>query len=158
MTISQENYTKSSLERFGMADCKPSSTPGVGSEISTKQPEGTLLDKEETQRYQAITGSVMYLSQIKRYDIMYSSGQLARAMSKPPKVHMGAAKHLLRYLGGTTNFTIVYNHGGFKLTAFSDSNWGNNPDNGISTSCYIMMLSRAPVSFCLLYTSPSPRD
>ena len=26
LTISQENYTKSILERFGMADCKPSST------------------------------------------------------------------------------------------------------------------------------------
>ena len=83
LTISQENYTKSILERFGMADCKPSSTPGFGSELSTKQPEGTLLNKEETQRYQAITGSVMYLAQITRYDIMSSSGQLARAMSKP---------------------------------------------------------------------------
>ena len=40
-----------------------------------------------------------------------------------------------------------YKKGGFKLTAFSDSNWGNNPDNGKSTTCYIMMLSRAPVSF-----------
>ena len=39
---------------------------------------------------------------------MYSSGQLARAMSRPAKVHMGAAKHLLRYLAGTTDFTIVY--------------------------------------------------
>ena len=60
---------------------------------------------------------------------------------------MGAAKHLVRYLAGTTDFTIVYKKGGFKLTAFSDSNWGNNPDKGKSTSCYIMMLSRAPVSF-----------
>ena len=74
LTISQENYTKSILERFGMADCKLSSTPGFGSELSTKQQEGTLLNKEETQRYQAITGSVMYLAQIKRYDIMNSSG------------------------------------------------------------------------------------
>ena len=74
-------------DRFGMADCKPSSTPGFGSELSTKQPEGTLLNKEETQRYQAITGSVMYLAQITRYDVMYSSGQLARAMSKPSKVN-----------------------------------------------------------------------
>ena len=87
----------------------------------------------------------MYLAQITRYDIM-CRGQLARAMSKPSKIHMGAAKHLLRFLAGTTNFTIVYKQGGFKLTAFSDSNWGNNPDNGKSTSCYIM-LSRAPVSF-----------
>ena len=27
---------------------------------------------------------------------------------KAAKVHMGAAKHLLRYLAGTTDFTIVY--------------------------------------------------
>ena len=60
---------------------------------------------------------------------------------------MGAAKNLRRYLAGTTDFTIVYKKGGFKLTAFSDSNWCNNPNNGKSTSCYIMMLSRAPVSF-----------
>ena len=106
-----------------------------------------LLSKEETQKYQAITGSVMYLAQILRYGVMHSSGQLTRAMSGPAKVHMGAAKHLLRHLAATTDFTIVYKKGGFKLTAFSDSNWGNNPDNGKSTSCYIMMLSRAPVSF-----------
>ena len=60
---------------------------------------------------------------------------------------MGAAKHLLRYLARTTNFTIVYKQGDFQLKAFSDSNWGSNPDNGKSTSCYIMMLSTAPVGF-----------
>ena len=83
LIINPGNHTKSILERFGIADCKPSSTPGFGSELSTEQPEGTLLNKEETQRYQAVTGSVMYLPQITKYDIMYSSGQLARAMSKP---------------------------------------------------------------------------
>ena len=111
LTISQE-YTKSILERFGMANCKPVGTPGFGSEVSTKKLEKTLLSKEETQRYQAIKGSVMYLAQILRYDIMYGSGQLARAMSRPTKVHMGAAKHLLRYLAGTTDITIVYKKGG----------------------------------------------
>ena len=100
LTISREEYTKSILERFGMANCKPVGTPSFGSELSTKQREETLLSKEETQRYQAITGSVMYLGQISRYDIVYSSGQLARAMSRPAKVYTGAAKHLLRYLCG----------------------------------------------------------
>ena len=82
LTISQEEYTKSILERFVMANCKPVGTPGFGSELSTKQPEETLLRKEETERYQAITGSVMYLAQILKYDIMYSLGQLPRAMSR----------------------------------------------------------------------------
>ena len=69
---------------------------------------------------------------------MYSSGQLARAMSRPAKVQMGAAKNLLRYLAGTTDFTVVYKKGSFKLTALSDSNWGKNPGNGKSTSCYVI--------------------
>ena len=128
-----------------MADCKPVSTPGFGQELSTNQREQTVLNEEETQRFQAITGSVTYLAQITRYD-MYSICQLARVMSKPSKVHMGAAKHLLRYLGETLDFSLVYKKGGFKLTAFSDSNWGSNPDNGRSTSCYIMMFCKAPVS------------
>ena len=54
-------------------------------------------------------------------------------MSRPSKVHMGASKHLLRYLAGNTDFTLVYKKGMFKLTPFSDFNWGNNTDNGEST-------------------------
>ena len=130
-----------------MESCKPLSTPGFGALLSVEQPEEHLLNAEETQRFQAITGSVMYLAQVTRCDIMYSTCQLARAMSKPSKVHMGAAKHILRYLAGIPDCCIVRKKGGFKLTAFSDANWGNNPDNGKSTSCYIIMMSRAPVSF-----------
>ena len=33
------------------------------------------------------------------------------------------------------------------MTAFSDANWGNNPDNGKSMSSYIVFLANAPVSF-----------
>ena len=68
-------------------------------------------------------------------------------MSKPSNAHMGAAKHVLRYLAGTINFDTTYKKGGFTLTAFSDANWGNNPDNGKSMSSYIMMMSNGPVSF-----------
>ena len=83
-------------------------TPGLGSELSTEQPEETLLSEEETLKYQGITGSVIYLAQITRYDVMNAACQLARATSKPAKVHMGAAKDLLRYLTGAKEFNIMY--------------------------------------------------
>ena len=89
----------------------------------------------------------MYLAQVTCYDIMYACSQLARALSKPSKVHMGAAKHLLRYLAGTKDFAITFKRGKFTLDAFSDANWGNNPDNGKSTSCYIVLMCKAPISF-----------
>ena len=60
---------------------------------------------------------------------------------------MVAAKHTLRFLAGTTDFSITYKTGGFKLAVFSDSNWANNPDNGTSTSFYLSMLCDAPIGF-----------
>ena len=89
----------------------------------------------------------MYLAQVSRYDILYAINQLARAMSKPSKAHMGAAKHVLRYLAGSVNFPITYKRGGFKLTTYTDANWGRNSDNGKSTSSYIVMLANGPISF-----------
>ena len=122
-------------------------TPGYGKELSVLKPEEGLLDDEAKRRSKAIVSSTRYLGQVTRYDISYAVKQLARAMSKPSKVHMGAAKHLLRYLAGTVDFSITYKQGGFRLNAYSDANWGNNPDNGKSTSSYIMMMCNGPVSF-----------
>ena len=142
VAITQENYVKSLLERYGMGNCNPAHTPGVGKELSLDQPEQNLLNKDK-RRFQAITGSIMCLGQVTRYDIGYAVNHLAQAMCKHSKAHMAAAKHLLRYLAGTTNFAITYKRGGFKLTAFSDVNWGNNPDNGKSTSSYIRFFRMA---------------
>ena len=149
LTITQENYTKFILDRLGMESWNPLSTPGFSSELSVEQPEETLLNTEDKHRYQAITGSVMYLAQITRYEIMYSTSPLARAMSTPVKIHMGAAKHLLVYLSGTKYFSITYKKEGLRLTAFSDSNWDNNSDSEKSMSSYIMMVAKAPVSLKL---------
>ena len=130
-----------------MASCNSTYTPGVGKELSLDQPEEMLLRKEEKQRFQAITSSVMYLGRVTRYDILYAVNQLAKPISKPSTYHTAAAKHLLRDLAGTVDFAIAYRQSGFKLTAFSHANWGSNPDNGKSMSSYIVFLSNAPVSF-----------
>ena len=115
LTISQEAYCKPIFERFEMSDCKQTSTTGYGSQILNNQPEDTLLNEEETRKYQGIVGSLMYIAQVLRYDIMYATGQLARPMAKPSKVHKVAAKHTLRYLAGTTNFSITPRKAGLKL-------------------------------------------
>ena len=89
----------------------------------------------------------MYLAQVSPYDILYAVNQLTRVMSKSSKAHMGAAKHVLWYLAGSVNFPITYKRGGFKLTTYTDADWGGNPDNGKSNSSYIVMLANGPISF-----------
>ena len=147
VSVTQAPYVRSIQKKFGMDGCNKVNTPGVGPELSTLVQQSEQLDAERTKRFQAIVGSVIYLAQVTRYDILFAVNQLARAMTKPSKAHMAAAKHLLRYLAGTIDFCITYKKDDFKLTAFSDANWGNNPDNAKSTTSYIIMLSKAPVSF-----------
>ena len=64
----------------------------------------------------------MYLTQVTRYNIHYAVDQLVRAMSKLGKAHIGAARHLLRYLARFTYFSVAYKQGGFRLAAFLDAN------------------------------------
>ena len=98
LTISQEHYTKSLSARFGMAVCNPVHPTGAGTALHLDQPDHTLLDPTGTEIYQSITGSLMFLSRCTRYDITSAVNRLARAMSKPSKFRMTAAKQLLRYL------------------------------------------------------------
>lgn len=76
LQISLRNYTLHILERFGMADYNPVSTPGIGAELSSKQPEEDYLDEDGTKRYQAMVGALLYPSQWTRYDISYEVQQL----------------------------------------------------------------------------------
>ena len=48
---------------------------------------------------------------------------------------------------GPVNFPIIYRRGGFKLTPYTDANWGGNTENGRSTSSYIVMLANDTISF-----------
>ena len=36
LTMYQEAYSKSVLERFGMSECKPTNTPGYGAKLSNQ--------------------------------------------------------------------------------------------------------------------------
>ena len=86
ITISQKHYTKNVAKRYGMNGCNPAYAPGVGPELSLNQPKEKLLNEEKKRRYQAISGAVVYLAQVIRYDILDAVNQLARAMSKPQKL------------------------------------------------------------------------
>ena len=85
------------------------------------------MNEEGKRRYQSITGAVICIAQVCRYDILYTFNQLARAMPKQSKANMGMAKPLLRY----TDFSITYKQGGFQFAAFSDKNWGEGASGDI---------------------------
>jgi hypothetical protein len=66
------------------------------------------VSKDQAAIYRTIVGSVIYLANYTRPNIVYTVGQLARMMARPNKNHLLIAKQLLRYLKGTITLGIEY--------------------------------------------------
>ena len=102
--IHQNKYAKSLLTKFGLEDYKPVYIPLATSE-KLKKVDGSELADEGL--YRKIVGSLLYLTATKP-DLMYATSLLSRFMNGPTKIHMGAAKRVLRYVQGTLSYDIEY--------------------------------------------------
>jgi hypothetical protein len=107
-SLTQPTYVDDILDRFGMVKCKPAVAP---------MPVGQKLSKDlrkslpPTNHYQALVGSLLYLSVNTRPDISHAVGILSRFMSCPTDLHWDAAKHVLRYLKGTKHLGLCFTGG-----------------------------------------------
>ena len=129
--ISQKKYAKEILNKFHMEDCKRTSTPMNQKEKFSKD-DGT--EKVDESQYRSLIGCLMYLTAT-RPDIMFSVSLLSRFMHCACEVHFQAAKRIVRYIKGTTNYGIKYSYcQNFKLHGYSDSDWAGSIDDMRSTT------------------------
>mgnify|MGYP006934352789 CR=1 FL=1 len=66
-------------------------------------------------------------------------------MESPREDHLAAVKRLLRYIAGTTDHGLMYSKGTgeeMRLTGYSDSDMGGDPDDGRSTSGVIFFIGK----------------
>ncbi|CAL2234204.1 unnamed protein product [Prunus armeniaca] len=128
--INQKKYALTLLNKFGLKQCKPVSTPLVASEKLCKDDGSDPADESE---YRQIVGSLLYLTATRPYISL-----LARFMHCPTKKHYGMAKRVLRYIQGTIHFGIEYQNGKEAvLIGYCDhSDWSGSQDDMRSTSGY----------------------
>jgi hypothetical protein len=90
--LSQRQYLLDILDRAGMRDCKPCSTPvDTHSKLSA---DGTLVS--DPTHYRSIAGALQYLT-FTRPDIAYAIQQICLYMHDPRDPHLAAMKRILRY-------------------------------------------------------------
>lgn len=102
------------LERFGMSDCKPRSTPSEPREGGFKNEEEKNSEFVDPRGYREIVGSLIY------------------------------AKHVLRYLKGTVDYELCFkkNEEDLKLIGFSDADWASSVEDRRSTTGYCFSLTK----------------
>ena len=131
--IHQRKYASSLLNKFGLTDCKPVSTPLVATEKLIKDDGSGAVDEEN---YRKLVGSLLYLTAT-RPDVMYAASLLARYMHGPSNKHYGTAKRVLRYVKGTLDYGLMYEKGKKAvLMGYCDSDWGGSIEDSKSTSGY----------------------
>ncbi|CEP00028.1 hypothetical protein PBRA_007762 [Plasmodiophora brassicae] len=155
--LSQERYTKTILDTYGMAESRPVSTPADANlKLSTSLCPQNQADRElaalEGQRinYRAAVGHLMWLLHT-RPDIAYAVNEVSRYVQDPGPAHFVALKRVFRYLNGTRNYGLLFEGGGETATpllvGYSDSDWGGDLDTRRSTSGCVFLLNGCPVSF-----------
>ncbi|KAJ4719087.1 Retrovirus-related Pol polyprotein from transposon TNT 1-94 [Melia azedarach] len=135
--ISQQRYTKEILKKFKMENCKPISTPIECGVKLSKHEEG---EKVDSTFFKSLVGCLRYLT-CTRPDILYATGLVSRYMETPTTTHFKAAKRILRYLKGTTNFGLFYScSDNFELVGYSDSDWAGDTDDRKSTTGFVFFM------------------
>lgn len=77
ISIYQKNYTLEILKRFSMDKIHPVHTPGVGKELSRIEPGAVKFSETDKKTYQAIVGSLIYLTQCTRLFFTRTHGWFA---------------------------------------------------------------------------------
>ena len=148
MTLTQHKYTIDVLNKSGMKDCKPLSTPSVLHQRLSSQ-DGDPFDNPT--QYRSIVGMLQYLT-FTRPDIVYSVNQVSQFMHAPCEGHMEAVKRILRYLKGTVGDGLTYKRktngqSAHEITIYSDADWAGDPDERRSVSGYCVFVGMNLVSW-----------
>ena len=137
------SYLEDVLERHGLLDCNPVSTPMLNTEkLVPAIDSDALADRAE---YQQIVGEVMFAGLVARPDIMCAISKLSQFGTNPTSTHLQAAKHLLRYLKGTIRLGITYSAPPQEPHAFSDSDWAGDVNSRRSRTGYLIKLNNGAI-------------
>ena len=140
--MSQKKYIEDTLKKFNMSGCKMASTPMNLNEKFSVNDETEMANAIV---YRSLIGRLIYLTH-SRLDITYAVGSLSRFMHKPSKHHLGAARRILRYLGGSKEYGIWFRKND-KFCLYTDSDWAGSVDDRRSTSGHCFLIGTAAVSW-----------
>jgi hypothetical protein len=142
--LSQAAYARDVLDRAGMANCKPATTPA---EAKSKVASSDGRPFSDISWYRSMAGALQYLT-LTRPDIAYAVQQVCLHMHAPRDSHANMLKRVLRYVKGTIDFGLhLLAAATPQLIAYTDADWAGCPDTRRSTSGFCVYLGNALVSW-----------
>lgn len=148
--LSQDRYVNDLLEKFDMKSAKTVTTPIESNTKVTKELNPRNNEERERMKdrpHRELIGSLIYLANATRPDIVFAANELSRFCSDPGEGHWILAKRVIRYLKGTAKYAIKYVKNNQKLIAYTDSDWGGDVEDRRSHSGSMLTLAGGAISW-----------
>ncbi|XP_071916254.1 secreted RxLR effector protein 161-like [Coffea arabica] len=97
--------------------------------------------------YSNAVGSIIYAMVCTRPNIAQAVSMVSKYMSCPGKAHWQAVKWILRYLRGTSNYSLEFGRNNDTLVGFADSDYVGDLDKRRSLSGYVFCIGDCAVSW-----------
>lgn len=142
--VHQTAYANRVLHKFEMENCNPVSVPS--------DPNQTLSKDDGSDKslypYRQLIGSLMYLAIATRPDICYAVSIASRYLESPSQMHENAAKRILKYIRGTSNYGLLYHSDEReRIRGFSDADYAGDTDTRRSTTGFCFLIGNGVVSW-----------
>ena len=146
--LSMPGYVKELLAGTGMIDANGVRTPAEsGLKMSRNDPEAesTLVNGVE---YRSCCGAMLWMSLTCMPHLAHTVNLLCRHVNRPTPAAIAAMKRLLRFLARDHHQGLTYTAGGnAEMQTYTDSDWGDCPGTGRSTTGYCIMLAGAAIDW-----------
>jgi len=144
LLLSQRQYMIEILERAGMVDCKPCSTPVDMNPKLSAEVGAPVSDPTD---FRSLAGALQWLT-FTRPDISYAVQQVCLHMHDPREPHLAALKRIMRYVHGTLDLGLLLRPcAQSDLMVYSNADWAGCPDTRRSTSGYAVFLGDNLISW-----------
>ncbi|XP_071689318.1 secreted RxLR effector protein 161-like [Rutidosis leptorrhynchoides] len=121
----------------------------IGDTLSIRECPQTPQEKQKMKNvpYASAVGSLMYAMMCTRLDICFVVGMVSRYQSNPGLTHWKAVKRILRYLRGTSHYSLCYEGNDLQMRGYIDADWGRDMDERKSTSGFVFLLNKGAISW-----------
>jgi Reverse transcriptase (RNA-dependent DNA polymerase) len=156
--LDQELYVSKGLEKFGLHECTPRSTPGVSIDAHEDDDCSSELDQPcDLKLYQEKVGTLLYAAISSRPDISFAVNKLTQKMQSPTLRDSRACDRVFRYLAGTKSYGLLFGRQRIDvsqrrdtkvaITAWADADWASDRIDRKSITGWVAMLDGDIVSW-----------
>ena len=150
MTLSQRKYVADLVHRFDMTDAGTVMTPQTCA-LALEPETGMTPEQIRAQPYPypELIGALLHLARGTRPDIANAVRVLSKFLTRYNETHWIAARRVLRYLKGTSDYGLVFDgtiENQITYQLYSDASFANSDEERKSVTGYCVMMVGGPIS------------